>query len=581
MSEKQEGFLPFSMNPASVMAEQRKKEEEDHARGARLAADPKPSDVIGTETKYEDNFGEDQRDMDEMLYARHAEIESLEDLVKQRGTNIPALYNQVYKFIQNPSTVSVETFRRMIDTDETVGSGMDFLTTCLAARMGEYTHPSDEIAGWVNDRLKEITGGWVNAQKEMLYAAGTGFMVSEKVWANTENGFVPRKLVHLPPGTVLFETDRTGELTPDGILQYQRNYNPALFGGGIAYLFGFINPVPTFSQNTARPDIYAKLGDYPFPLRSPNIFSYLSIRIPVRKCIHYAFNAGGAQGSPYGKSLLRRAYKHWVLKDTIMQMLAVALDRKGTPLQVWYVDPNATFIDTEKWNGMPIRSGPGQADIGIRAQMAVKNALKNVHNDSVVIMPGKKGQFVDHDFINQSSNAQDFIAALNYLDTRLMRAMLIPSLVFSSGDGAGSFSLGQEHARTFDKILDGELGGFQQVLISQLIKEMIAYNFPKSAWEKDGMGEFSARQLSQEERQKEMECVEKAITAGAIDMNDLDDLNRVREIAGFKMRDTPIPQPDPMGMGGEDDDLDAGGAEGKGKHSPPNGGNKPGSGDRQ
>lgn len=549
------GFLPFSLNPAEMDPEEKK--------AARLAANKATG---STNSEYVDAFGEDQLELDEMLTSRHAEVQSLEDLLLQRGTNIPALYNQVYKYIQNPSTVSVETFKRMWDTDETIGSGMDFLTTCIASRMGQYTHPSPEIAAYVNARLNEIDGGWVGAQKEILTAAGAGFSVGEKVWANTVNGFVPKKIVQLPPGTIMFETDRTGNLTPDGILQYQRNYNPALFGSGIAYLFGFQSAtapgVPSF-----RPDVYAKLGDYPFPLRSPNVFSYMSIRIPVRKCIHFSFSAFGNYGNPYGRSLLRRAYKHWVLKDAILQMLAVALDRKGTPLQVWYVDPNASFIDTDK---VPTGDATGLNNIGKRAQLAVRDALRKVHNDSVVIMPGKKGQFVDHEFVNQQSNAQDFIAALNYLDTRIMRAMLFPALVFSAGDGSGSFSLGQEHAKTFDKILDGICGSFGQVLLRQLIKEIIAYNFPRSAWEKDGLGSFAKRELSQEEREKEMQCVEGAVNHGAIDMNDLDDLNKVREIAGFKPRTEPIPQEDLPGAGDdEDDDLGgAGGGEGGGKKKP-------------
>src|SRR5690242_191787 len=82
---------------------------------------------------------------EEMLYARHVEVESFNDLTAQRSTPIPALFNQFYKFIQNPSSVSVETFKRMVDTDDTIGSGVDFLTTCLAARLGAYQHPSQEI----------------------------------------------------------------------------------------------------------------------------------------------------------------------------------------------------------------------------------------------------------------------------------------------------------------------------------------------------------------------------------------------------------------------------------------------------
>lgn len=540
-------FSPITFNAGEEAGKARMIEAEAE-KMARLASSPNPE--AGLATNYEDIFDE-QRDLDDMLYARHAEIKNFEDLTAQRGTNIPALYNQVYRFIQNPSTVSVETFKRMVDTDETVGSGVDFLTTCLAARMGRYTHPSNEISEFVNKRLNEIDGGWVNAQKEILSAAWAGFSVGEKVWANTQEGFVPKKIVQMPPGTLLFETDRTGDLTQDGILQYQRNYNPALFGAGVAYLFGFISGAPSISPSAGRPDIYAKLGDYPFPLRSPNIFSYLSIRIPVRKCIHYAFDARGKFGNPYGRSLLRAAYKHWVLKDAVLQMLSVALDRKGTPLSVWYVDPTATFLDTQQMhNNAPVDPTIPQ---GRRAMNAVMHALKNVHNDSTIIMPGKKDQFVGHDFVQQSSNSSDFIAALNFLDTRIMRALLIPPLVMSGGDGSGSYALGQEHAKTFDKILDGILSGFKQVCLRQLVREIIAYNFPRSAWEKDGLGEFAERELSQDEREKEMTCVETAVNLGAIDTGELDDLNKIRDIAGFKPRTEPIPQPDPMAMGGGDE----------------------------
>jgi hypothetical protein len=236
-----------------------------------------------------------------------------------------------------------------------------------------------------------------------------------------------------------------------------------------------------------------------------------------------------------------------------MQMLAVALDRKGTPLQVWYVDPNAAFIDQDQAPNPGDQTG---RSVGKRAQLAVRDALKKVHNDSVVVMPGKKGQFVDHDFIPQSSNAGDFIDTLNYLDTRILRALLIPALVFSAGDGTGSFALGQEHAKTFDKILDGMLGGFVQTLLRQLVRELIAYNFPKEQWEEHGLGEFSKRELSIEEREKEWTVVDGAINQGVINMNDLTDLNQAREIAGFGPRTEVMPEEVTDDLEDEDEETD-------------------------
>lgn len=476
----------------------------------------------------------------DQLYARHVEVENLSKLEEQRGTPIPALFNQFYKFIQNPSSVSVETFKRMIDTDDTIGSGTDFLTTCLAARLGKYRHKSQEITEWVNKRIEEFDGGWTNYVKEHYSATWAGFYTGEKVWHNTEDGFVIKRIVPLPPQTVLFETERTGEITFDGILQYQRNYNPAVLSQGLGFFGGAIGTGFGFADNV-RPDMFAKFGDLPFPMRTSNTFNYLSIRIPRIKCVHYAFDAQGKFGNPYGRSLLRRCYKYYVMKDTILQMLATALDRKGTAATIIYADQNTTLKDPTKV--VPGKDQSGNRNVGISAQAAARDAFKNIHNDSFFVLPGKKGQIYDTDFMPQSSNANDFIASLDFCNKGIMRALLIPSLVFGSGDGSGSFALGQEHAKTFDKILDGMGAGGKQVLIQEIIKEMIAYNFPQSAWKKDGFGDFEKRELTQDERQKEAEMFTSGITDGYIDPQDLGDLNKMREVQGFTPRDTPIQQP--------------------------------------
>jgi hypothetical protein len=490
----------------------------------------------------QDEYGDE---LENMLYARHTEIRGLSDLEAQRGTPIPALFNQFYKFIQNPSTVSVETFKRMVDTDDTIGSGVDFLTTCLTARLGRYVHKSEEVTKFVNDALDKIEGGFYNAAKEMMSASWAGFYVGEKVFVNDPSGFIVKKVVPLPPGTILFETERTGELTEDGILQYQRNYNPANLAYGVAGYGG--GGWLTSGGQPGRPDPLAKLGDMPFPLRTANTYNYLSIRIPTQKCLHYAFDAQGKFGNPYGRPLLRRAYKWYVMKDAFLQMLSVALDRKGTPLTIVYADPNVTLRDPSK--APADKNARGISGMGERADVAAKRAFANVHNDTTIILPGKKDQVYSTDFVAQVSNAADFMAAIDLCNKSIMRALLIPSLIFTNGDGTGSFALGQEHAKTFDKILDGMNSGAAQVLLNQLVKDLIAYNFPKSAWEKDGIGSFSKREMSQDERQKEMQVVESAVSVGAIDMNDLNDLNTVRDKAGFEPRTEIIEKPDEFNEG--------------------------------
>lgn len=500
---------------------------------ARLAArtdDVSPVDTIPDELADE-------------LMARHVEVQTLADLMgadKQRGTPIPALQNTFFKFIQNPSTVSVETFKRMIDTDETIGSGADFLASCLVARLGAYQNDDDDIAAFVKRALADLEGGQTDTFKEMLSAPWAGFSVSEIIWANKSIGFVPERLASLPPSSILFEADRTGRLMDDGILQYQRNYNPAAMGVGQGYGAGILSPANGF---VPRPDPLAKFGDLPYPVRSPSTFNYLSVRIPRMKCVHFAWNGQGRFGNPYGRSMLRRMYNWWVQKWAYCQMMGVALDRKGTPLGIGYADPNATMVSQTGYKSKT----PNSRQDTKKAPAAMAEAFRNIHNDTFIVLPGMKGKTFDVEMIEQHANAGDFIQAIQLCNTLLLRGLLVPALVFSSGDGAGSYALGTEHAKTFDKILDGYLEGFSTVLIEQLIKQMIAYNFPKEKWQKGGLGSFARRELTTDERQKEADMFEKAINNGVVDTNDLGDLNKMREAMGFEPRNTPIKKPSPFG----------------------------------
>ena len=243
-----------------------------------------------------------------------------------------------------------------------------------------------------------------------------------------------------------------------------------------------------------------------------------------------AFDAQGKFGNPYGRSLLRRVYKYYIVKDAVLKMMSVALDRKGTPLTVVYADPNTTLFDGKNFDP----NVPANQRKTIRADQAAKAAFENVHNDTTVILPGKKGQIFDLDFVSQDSNTQSFIDTLNFCNKSILRGLLIPPLVFNDGDGTGSYALGSAHTDTFHKILDGMNEGVKQTLIDQVIKELINYNFPESAWKKDGLGEFSRREFSNEEKEQEMNMFEKAVHLGVIDSTDLNDLNKMRETLGFQ-----------------------------------------------
>lgn len=458
------------------------------------------------------------------LYGKTIEITKPEDLEYVFGTSIPAYYTQFYKFIQNPSTVGVPTYKRMIDTDDTIGSGIELLTTCLAARIGDYTHPSEEIQCFVRECICKIQGGFENVLKNLLSATWAGFSVCELVWHNEDGVFFPKRFIPLPPSTILFEVDYTGSMEHSGVLQYQRVANPMNMSSSSG-CSGFSG------QGAYYPDPAAKFGDALFPHRMATTLNYLTVKIPKDKCIIYSFNAQGQFDNPYGRSLLRKIHKWYVNKDAYIQMMGTALDRKGTPLTIVYADNSRAIMRTENViGGTNNRDKTGKS---IRADVAASEKFTNIHNDSVIILPGKKGEVYEVDFVPQSSNSSDFIAAIDLCNKSILRGLLIPALMFNSGDGSGSYSLGQEHSRTFDKIIDGINSGLKEALIEQYIKPLLLYNFDESDFKKDGYGKFSKQSLTEDERKSEMEVIEKAVNIGAIDVNDLHDLNKIRDTVGF------------------------------------------------
>ena len=482
-----------------------------------------------------------ESELQKITVARAAETQMWEDIERRFdnpiGTSVPALYSVFYKFIQNPSTVSVDTFKRMLDTDDTVGSGVDFLTTSLASRLGKYQHKSNEITERVNAMLDKIEGGWFNKVKEMLSASWAGFFVGEKVWHNEESEWKINRITPLPPTSILFEVDQEGRIEPDGILQYQRNVNPFgvssnfnFFGGLFAGGFS-IGALPATGLQV---DPFSKLGDMPYPIRNSNSFLYLSVRIPRDKCVHYAFDSQGKMGNPYGRSILRRVFSSYISKAQTIQMMMRALDRKGTPLLLVYSAPNATVKDPTK--ASPVGSNKGR-NVGMDAGKAVNQVFANIHVDSVVGLPGKKGSIYEVDVVPMDAHADQFITVIQQFDRAILRGLLIPALVFGSGDGGGAYALGQEHAKTWDKTCDGYLEGLKQTLREQVIRPYLEYNEPAGSWEKDGIGNFSKRELTRDEREKEAENFEKAVNIGLADMTDLKDYNRGREIFGLESVD--------------------------------------------
>lgn len=459
------------------------------------------------------------------MESRYEELTRLEQEQTQMGTSTPMLYASLQRFVANPSTVSVETYKRMLDTDETVGAGIDFMNLAFIARFGDYQHPNKDIEKFVRRALNEMEGSWHENLDEMFSAEWSGFSVTEQVWKFDPDfdgapAFVPKKVVTYPPLTMVFAVDRHGKILQDGVYQYQRFHNTYLNNASM------LNPLDGF-----RPDTLAKSGDYPYPIRISSDLTYLTVKLPLDKIIHLRSSSTGKFDNPYGRSILRRAYKNWVMKEAFLKMWLVAADKKGTPLVVGYAAPNDSVLSDNQRPGQY-----GSDPQPMRADQAMASAFKNMHNSSFMVLPGRKGEQFDIEAIAVQGDLNVFKEGVDYFNAAIMRALLIPPLIMTGGDGKGSYALSETHSKMFNKIIDGKLKVYKQGILEQFIKKIIAYNFPNDLWAKDGAGDFVFEEHDPEMMEKLANVFGSLTEKGYMDAGSQADFDEVRSKMGVNKR---------------------------------------------
>ena len=210
------------------------------------------------------------------------------------GTAIPGLMARIKDFVANPDSVSVYTYQRMVETDETVGAGVDLLTRSVVGRLGDYSHADPEITDFIHAVFDAMEGTLQSLAREILTAKWAGFSVTEKVMSIGVYQGRPvvsvEKLQTLPPSSIAFEVDKLGNVTPDGVIQFDRSISASPH----AMLNAFI-----------ANDSLAGAGNRAWPERL-GFTQGRFVRIPKENIIHFITGMPRFK-NPYGRSPLRRA----------------------------------------------------------------------------------------------------------------------------------------------------------------------------------------------------------------------------------------------------------------------------------
>ena len=233
------------------------------------------------------------------------------------------------------------------------------------------------------------------------------------------------KLAWRPPRTISqFEVARDGGLV--AIRQY---------GAGLATL--------SATRSTFRPPS----GD---------------VRIPVDRLVAFVNEREG--GNWVGVSLLRAAYKMWLLKDRTLRVQALAAERNGLGLPTYTSAPppdGAPYEEVKTWLDQEIARGLEIAK-GARAGEAAGASLPH----------GAKLEFV-----GVTGKVPDLDKQIRYYDEQIARTMLANFLNLGGDNSTGSYALGDTFENFFTKSLNSLSRHLATVIQQHVIEDLVDANW--------------------------------------------------------------------------------------------------------
>ncbi|TFD41743.1 hypothetical protein E3T37_03570 [Cryobacterium sp. TMT2-10] len=186
----------------------------------------------------------------------------------------------------------------------------------------------------------------------------------------------------------------------------------------------------------------------------------LKAPIPVDRLVAYISDREG--GNWIGQSLLRTAYKNWLLKDRMLRAQALTVERNGLGVPVYEGAPvpdNADAAERKAWQESEKIAGLALAK-GFRAGEA---AGASIPNAAKLTLMGVTGKLPDTD------------QPIRYHDEQIARAVLAHFL--NLGTETGSWALGSTFADFFTSSLNAVAAHIQDVAQAHVVEDLVDWNW--------------------------------------------------------------------------------------------------------
>lgn len=195
-------------------------------------------------------------------------------------------------------------------------------------------------------------------------------------------------------------------------------------------------------------------------IRQYGIAGKPNVKIPVDRLVAFVNEREGANW--IGESLLRSAYKMWILKDRVLRIQALAAERNGLGLPVLTAgEPpeGAEFEEAIKW-----------LDEEIARLLKIAKDARAGEAAGVALAHGSTMQFV-----GVTGKIPDLDKPIRYYDEQIARAVLAHFL--NLGTETGSWALGSTFANFFTDSLNAVAQHIADVTNQHVIEDLVDLNW--------------------------------------------------------------------------------------------------------
>lgn len=386
-----------------------------------------------------------------------------------------------------------------------IKNGMEKLVLYVSAKVGDYHHPNPMIEDFVNANITSYIKKWV--QEIATSAYWSGFGVSEILWKRKPGPRNIRQvwiddLVNYHPTQVQFKLD---------------DYSRLSHGNGN-------------SSSNLKSGIWVPAPNNIKTKKLNKSYTGGMIRLEKSKVLHIAFS--GSSNNPWGVSQLHSVLDYHLFKEAFRDMMAVALDRYGTPLLYAIVPPQITNEVITEEDGT-VRNK--------QYRESVSEALQDVRgNQGIVLEQLSKDYPVQIGSLTTGNNFADaFKQAIDLCDSNMQIGMGIPNLIMrDERSGLGSGSSSENQVEMFNLFVGQYFNLVTSAFTAQVINQLIAYNFdPYSVKDINNPGYISEIPL----RPTEIETIIKAFSTltslGYMNASSQEDFNYVRSMINLPHRE--------------------------------------------